>query len=65
MTWREKTPHHVGEWWHVYPVNDLREHITEGPDCWCHPTPDEEEPNVLIHHAMDEREQYEEGRLKS
>ncbi len=65
MTWKQKWPQHAGECWHVYPINDLREHVTDGPNCWCNPTPDTEEPNVMIHHAMDQREQYEEGRLKS
>ena len=26
---------------HVYPLNDLRDHIVEGRDCWCHPEYDE------------------------
>ena len=25
------------------------EHITDGPDCWCDPHPDTEEPGVIIH----------------
>jgi hypothetical protein len=47
-------------WQHVVPVNDLREHVTDG-DCWCNPTIDEEY-FIVIHHSMDERETYEEGR---
>jgi len=27
---------------HVYPVGDLREHETEGGDCWCRPRDDDE-----------------------
>ena len=49
---------------HVTPVNDLREHDAS-VDCWCRPTPDDEEPSVIVHHAMDRREEYEEGRLPS
>jgi hypothetical protein len=45
---------------HVYPLNDLREHVTEG-ECWCSPTLDDEEPSLLIHHAMDGREAFETG----
>lgn len=47
---------------HVEPVNDLREHDTT-PDCWC--KPDEVEPGLWVHHSMDRREEYEEGRMLS
>lgn len=47
---------------HVYPVNDLREHITSGEKCWCNPTVDD---GVTIHNAMDGREQFELGRKKT
>ncbi len=46
--------------YHVIPIDDLREH--EGVECWCHPTEDE---GVYVHHAMDLREQFENGRLPS
>lgn len=46
---------------HVMPVNDLREH-QESPECWCKPTPDDVEPSLYVHHSMDQREQYEQGR---
>lgn len=49
---------------HVLPLNDLRDH-QELPTCWCKPTPDAEEPSVLVHHSMDRREEYEQGRAKS
>lgn len=45
---------------HVMPIGDLREHLFE--DCWCRPLQDEDEPSVIIHNAMDEREAYERGR---
>lgn len=44
---------------HVMPINDLREH--EFKDCWCNPTYDEEN-HIYIHHSMDKREEYENGR---
>ena len=44
--------------WHVYPLNDLRDHVTEGDGCWCQPT---DEDGVLIHHSMDGREAFETG----
>lgn len=47
---------------HVIPVGDLREHEAS-VDCWCHPTPDEEEPSVYIHHSMDGRERVETGEV--
>lgn len=43
--------------WHVYPVNDLREHDLNG-NCWCKPTLDE---GVWLHHSMDGREAFETG----
>jgi len=48
---------------HVYPLNDLRDHIVEGRDCWCHPEYDEEH-DLLIHNSLDGREKYETGVLK-
>ena len=46
---------------HVMPQHDLRDHETSR-ECWCKPTEDEDEPRVVLHHAMDQREQYEQGR---
>lgn len=48
---------------HVVPLNDLREHEAS-ITCWCHPTQDEEEPFVIIHNALDQREKYESGELR-
>jgi hypothetical protein len=45
---------------HVMPVNDLREHDA-CIDCWCGPTPAEDEPRVIVHHSMDGREAFETG----
>ena len=44
---------------HVYPVNDFRPHNTSGGKCWCNPTYD---GYVVIHNALDGREDYEAGR---
>ncbi len=52
---------------HVYPVNDLFEHLTEwpsGPECWCDPTvtwvderTGETLPEALVvHNSADGRE---------
>ena len=46
---------------HVVPVNDLREHVTDGTECWCHPEYDDIDC-LVIHNSMDDRESYEEGR---
>ena len=51
---------------HVVPLNDLREHVIS-ENCWCKPTEDDGwpsvwGPSVWVHHAMDKREEYEEGR---
>lgn len=47
---------------HVYPLNDLRPHETDGKKCWCNPQEDDE---VIIHNSMDKREEYENGRRLS
>ena len=46
---------------HVIPLNDYREH-EETEDCWCKPLRDDEEQRVVIHNALDGREEYENGR---
>lgn len=47
---------------HVYPLNDFRDHETEGTTCWCKPEIDEE---TVVHNSMDRREEYENGRKMS
>ena len=45
---------------HIYPIGDLKEHITEGfPDevCWCDPIITED--GLLVHNSLDGREEYE------
>lgn len=49
---------------HCYPLNDYREHVTEGKECWCNPEIDEEY-QVIIHSSMDKRELYETGLVKN
>lgn len=46
---------------HVYPIADLREHVTDGTACWCKPRVDEIRENgcVVVHNAMDQRERSE------
>ncbi|MCA3152070.1 MAG: hypothetical protein ING77_12920 [Rhodocyclaceae bacterium] len=48
---------------HVVPLDDLREHELDGA-CWCKPVEDVEHPGLWTHHALDGRENYEEGRLR-
>lgn len=45
----------------VFPLDDLRPHLHDSP-CWCDPTDDD---GVLVHHSMDRREEFEEGRKAS
>lgn len=45
---------------HVMPVADLREHNCT-PLCWCRPLRDDADPEIVLHNAMDRREQYERG----
>lgn len=50
---------------HVYPLDDLKDHEVgegAGDSCWCHPKRDEEVTQVVVHNAMDKREEYEQGR---
>ena len=47
---------------HVYPLDDLQEHDTEGDSCSCNPTIEE---HLIVHNSWDERESYEEGRKPS
>jgi hypothetical protein len=44
----------------VIPLDDLRDHV-EGDNCWCKP---EMKDDVLCHHAMDGRYEYETGERK-
>lgn len=46
------------DFYHVYPVNDLRDHSVNGKHCWCRPKID---GFVVIHNSMDQRELYEAG----
>lgn len=46
---------------HVVPCNDLREHDTDGEECWCCPRL---EDGVVIHNSADGREAYEDGRRR-
>lgn len=53
----------MSDYWHVYPVDDLREHITSDYPrvvCWCRPVEQEEGQGVVVvHNALDQRERYE------
>jgi hypothetical protein len=63
MKWQvDKMPKRI----HVYPLNDLRDHlIGDDDECWCNPVPDSEYPTLLVHNSMDGREQYETKERKS
>ena len=45
---------------HVYPINDLKPHETEGTSCHCNPSVDWEN-EIVIHKAFDHREVIEEA----
>lgn len=51
---------------HVYPLGDMREHITEGQRaCWCRPHVELVGAGYLVtHNAMDGREKFETGERK-
>jgi hypothetical protein len=46
---------------HTYPINDLFEHELEGTGCWCEPHVDWDQPAeaLVIHHAADGRDLWE------
>lgn len=45
------------EVFHVYPVNDLKEHLTDGDSCHCDPETRVVENGILIvHNSYDGRE---------
>jgi len=54
---------------HVSPINDLREHETDGTMCWCGPYVEWTDPEtgeayaeaLVLHHAADHREIMEEA----
>ena len=46
----------------VYPLDDLRDHDPDNTACWCQPTMTD---GILVHHSMDRREDWEEGRKMS
>lgn len=55
------TAEFVGPAAHVLPVNDLRDHALS-ETCWCRPTDND---GLIVHHSLDRREDYEEGRKPS
>lgn len=44
---------------HFIPVNDTHDHMDA--DCPCHPEPDEECPEIMVHNSFDGREEFEAG----
>ena len=50
--------------YHIKPLNDYRDHESD-KNCWCGPDRDKEHPCIIVHHSMDRREEYEEGRKLS
>lgn len=48
---------------HVYPIDDLKEHVLHGSKCWCKPKVDLD-LDIITHNSMDERESFETGERK-
>ena len=46
----------------VYPLDDLKDHVTDGSPCWCNPEIDKY--GVVVYNSMDGREQFETGERK-
>ena len=44
---RDNDPDSEG-YYHIWPLDDKKEHITEGTKCWCSPLIDE--PEKLVNH---------------
>ena len=49
---------------HVIPTDDLKSHQPTA-ECWCKPFDPFGDADTLVHNAMDKREEFEQGRLKS
>lgn len=50
---------------HVYPLHDLRDHDTDGHDCWCNPSIEHVEGDqIIVHNSADGREKFETGERK-
>lgn len=48
--------------YHIFPVNDIKEHVLEGTECSCNPTIEVAGASlIIIHNAWDFRELYEPG----
>jgi hypothetical protein len=45
---------------HVIPLDDLKLHDADC-GCWCKPSDNTDCPDVMVHHALDGREAFEEG----
>lgn len=64
MAWQIVTHHsargHTS--WHVMPMDDLREHQSDGP-CWCCPV-EADIADVMVHNSLDGREGFEAGLRK-
>lgn len=37
---------------HIYPIGDIRDHITDGRHCWCNPKVDGEGDSKVITHQL-------------
>lgn len=47
---------------HIFPQDDYRPHeLDETGCCWCKPAFDPHNPVILVHNAMDGREDFETG----
>lgn len=62
MSWLLYPADQAGDF-HVTPHCDLRPHLL-AMCCWCRPERDSEEPSVVMHNALDQRERYESGEIK-
>ena len=58
----------MSEVYHVYPFDDLREHVTHDwptTQCWCRPEiHDVDAGTLVVHNSLDQRERYETGELR-
>jgi hypothetical protein len=59
--WSVWPPRKEGDGFNIIPDDDTRMHIN-GPNCWCNPDEDDQEPDLWHHIADDRRDDYFMGR---
>jgi hypothetical protein len=60
------TAHHPDDeavFCHIIPLGDWRDHEASCA-CWCRPKPHDDDPEVMLHNAMDQRDKLVRGEIR-